>query len=113
MKKIIFSIALFAGITFAANAQGNAAGTTTGSGDKPKAVVEVAKPDASQSGSTTTTATDTTTKNSGTATTEKKCAKKSCCKKGGESTESTCNKDKGETSACCKKKAEATATKKE
>lgn len=107
MKKIILSMVLFAGISLAVNAQSDAAGNST-TGEKPKAVVQVAKPEANTS-TTGTTASDTTKSSS--TTTEKKCAKKSCCKKGGDTSEA-CDKSKTEGTATDKKKADAT-TKKE
>ncbi len=108
MKKLILSIALIAGLSFAANAQDNAAGNTT-TNSKPKSIIEVAQPAADQASTPAVVTNDSTSKKTATASTEKKCAKKSCCKK---EASSSCDKDKAEGSACCKKKTDA-ATKKD
>jgi hypothetical protein len=108
MKKLILSIALFVGLSFAAHAQDNAAGNTN-SNSKPKSIIEVAKPAVDQASTPAVVTNDSTAKKTTASATEKKCAKKSCCKK---EASSSCDKDKAEGSACCKKKTEA-ATKKD
>lgn len=91
MKKLILSLALFAGFIFVSNAQTSATGGVPVT--KPKPVIETSKPDPVTTGSiipsepkpaeTTTTTTPTT----------KKSTKKACCKK--------------KSDGCCKKKTEA------
>lgn len=72
MKKLILSIALIAGLSFAASAQDNAAGNTT-TNSKPKSIIEVAKPAADQASTPAVVTNDSTAKKSTTASTEKMC----------------------------------------
>lgn len=110
MKKVIFSLILIAGISFAAKAQ-SASPDGTVPVQKPKTAVEASKPSAPAGTSHSVNSTDTTAKKS--TASEKQCAsKKSCCKKE-EKSASSCSKDKHEGAACCKKKATGDASKKE